>query len=244
MAPTSPDRLPTRAGRQSPPRHPGRIGPAGPVPRRHRPAGGRAGPGRLDPGPSGRAGPGGGVPPVVLERAPRSRLPLAAGHGGLRGGQAGRAVLRGTRPGRRGCGHLLPEHHRGSQPPGLPAAPGSRRRGGDHRRRAPRQPPPLGACRHPTLRGVLGCRDLLRGGRVRGPGRGSDPAGAPGRDGGIQRHRMAPPDRRHRRSRAPARGAGGGGRGPVGRLTDPCRPPPTSWPSAGTSSTPPSGPGR
>ncbi len=158
---------------------------------------------------------------MVLERAPRGRFPLPPGHGGLRGGQAGRADLRRPGPGRHGCGDLLSEHHGGPQPPGLPTSPGSRRRGGDHRRRAPRQPPPLGAGGHPTLRGVLGCGDLHRGGGGRGPGRRSDPAGAPGGDGRLQCHRMALPDRRRHRGRPPAGGAGGRGRGPVGRAPTP-----------------------
>ena len=131
-------------GRPGPAGHIGRHGRAGALSRRRGPPSCRARSGRIHPGASGRGRPGVAVPPVVLQRPPRSRLPLPPGHGRLRGCPARRPPVRrtGARRGRRGG--AVPEHHRGHQPPGLPAAALTGRRGGDHGGRAPRQPVALG----------------------------------------------------------------------------------------------------
>ena len=96
-------------------------------------------------GPAAGGGPGGGVRPLVLQRAPRGRLQVAGVHRRVRGRPGGRPRVR--RPGRgrarRRRGDHLPQHHRGAQPPRLPAAAGARRRRRHHRGRAPRQPAAL-----------------------------------------------------------------------------------------------------
>ena len=124
------------------------------LPRRHRTPLPRPRLRRLDAGPAVGGRPGQRVPALVLERAPRRRLQVAAGHGRLRGGPRQRAPLRpaaGRWRRRRDPGA---QHHRGHQPPGLPAGPGPRRRGGHHGGRAPRQPAALGAGGDAALGGM------------------------------------------------------------------------------------------
>ena len=70
------------------------------------------------------------------------------------------------RPRRRG--HHLPQHHRGDQPPRVPARARARRRRRDDGRRAPRQPPPLVEAGSLPLRRLRGRRHLRRRRRDRG----------------------------------------------------------------------------
>ena len=136
---------------------------------------------------------------------------------------------------------LVPQHDRGHQPPGLPPPARTRRRGGHHRGRAPRQPaavgpgggPALGRVRH--RRHIRHRRRHLRARRRAAPG-----AAGPHRC--LERHRVDAPDRRDLRRGARARHAGAPGRGAARPAPAAARRGPTSWPSAGTSSTRPSAP--
>ena len=100
--------------------------------------------------------------PWLLERPPRRRLPSRGGDRRVRAGPRRRAALRRSRPRATRRRHHLPQHHRGDQPPRLPAAARAGRRGRDDRDRAPRQPAAVGAAVRAPLRRVRRRRHLQR----------------------------------------------------------------------------------
>ena len=83
---------------------------------------------------------GPGVPALVRERPPGRRHQVAAHQRPLRRGTRDHGALRRRRPAHAPCA-LPPQHHRGDEPAGLPAAAHQGRRRRHHRGRAPRQPP-------------------------------------------------------------------------------------------------------
>ena len=147
---------------------------------------------RLHPGPAVGGGPGQRVPAVVLERAPRRGLQVRRATAAYE--EARDSVHRFVRAGRPDGDDvvvLVRNTTEAHQPPGLPAGPGPRRRGGHHGRRAPRQPAALGPGRRhgagwsaaPT--GTFEIADVVR---VLDDGRPPGPAGA---HGSLQRHGLA-----------------------------------------------------
>ena len=76
---------------------------------------------RLHRRPARGRGPGERLPPVVLERAPRRRIQVSAVDRRVRSGPGRRPGLRRPADRQRRRGHHLSQHHRGHQPPGLPA---------------------------------------------------------------------------------------------------------------------------
>ena len=196
------------------------------------------------PRPSARQpSPGRGVPPLVLERPPRRRLPLPACHRRLRGGPAGCAGLRRPTPTGRtwpssaatpprpstiwptGCGShptdvvvtTVVEHHANLLPWGRVA----------ERRYV--------EC---SAEGTFSVDDVMRGARRRRrPPHCWPSPGPPTSPGGCRPSTPSstpPTNAASRWSSTP----------PSWRPTGPSRPAPTTWPSAGTSSTPRSGRGR
>ncbi len=134
-------------------------------------------------------------------------LPVAAGHPRLRGGPPGRPGLRRPRPGRARRRHPVPQHHRGHQPPRLPAAARPDRRGRHHRGRAPRQPAALGpggasaATSSAATDGTFTVDDVVAALDAR-----RAPSGAAGGHRRLQRVRVAAAPRR-RSSTPPTSGA-------------------------------------
>ena len=107
-------------------RRPGGCRNDGAVHRRSRAPCRRARSGRLDAGTPRSGGPGRRLRALVLERAPRSGLPLPTGNRRLRARPPVRPRVLRAFGGRSRRGHPLPEHHRGHQPSGLPIAPVAR----------------------------------------------------------------------------------------------------------------------
>ena len=191
---------------------------------------------------AGGAGPGGGVPALVLERAPRRRLQVPAGHRRLRGGPRGRPGLR--RPRSRGTddvaiicrntteaiNHLayrlrlnrddvvvttVVEHHANLLPWARAATAATSSAGRTARSASATSSPRSTAAR----------------------------AAAAGRHRGVQHHRLDAAARRDHRRPPTTAASRCWSTPPSSPRTGRCPPAPTTWPGAATRCTPRSAPG-